>query len=108
MKKINPSTIGLLEALGVVIYCSLIATMLNSFEKTFIAPPGILGLILMLVLLVFSAAITGSIVFGYPAYLALHKKFKEALSILAFTAIYFLGMILIILILIAVFSDILK
>jgi hypothetical protein len=39
--------------------------------------------------LVFSAAVTGSIVFGYPAYLFFkEKKVKEPLLILAFTSLY--------------------
>jgi len=101
MKKLTPPTIGFLQALGVAFYCSLIALTLNSFGKSLNAPPGILGSILILVLLVFSAAITGSLVFGYPAYLALHKKIKEALSILAFTALYSVIMMLIIFIFIA-------
>jgi len=101
MKKINPSTIGLLQALGVALYCALVAGVLHLFGKVFFNPPGFLGSILILVLLVFSAGITGSIVFGYSTYLALHKKIKEALSILAFTALYFLGIIMMILVLIA-------
>jgi len=96
MKKLTPPTIGLLQALGLALYCALIAATLNSFGKVSTAPIGILGTVLLLVLLVFSAAITGSIVFGYPVYLALHKKFKDALSILAFTALYCLILILII------------
>jgi hypothetical protein len=50
----------------------------------------------MLNLLVFSAAVTGSMVFGFPVYLALVKnKIKEALTILTFTALYALAIILI-------------
>jgi hypothetical protein len=102
MKKLNLSTIGLLQASGLTIYCSLIVGILSWFEKGFFAPPGFLGLLLMLVLLVFSAAVTGSIVFGYSAYLFLkHKKTKEPLSILAFTLLYCLAIIMIIAILIA-------
>jgi len=98
-KKLTPSTIGFLQALGAAAYCALIVFVIMSFSKN-AAPPGFLGSLLILVLLVFSAAVTGSIVFGYPAYLALHKRFQEALYILAFTAVYFLGIILIIVILI--------
>ncbi|MCX6796324.1 MAG: hypothetical protein NTW06_02380, partial [Candidatus Falkowbacteria bacterium] len=64
MKKLNPSLIGLLQAVGVIAYCILIAALLNFLGKTSIQPPGILGFAAMLVVLVFSAAITGSIVFG--------------------------------------------
>lgn len=96
MKKINSSLIGLFQALGVVIYCALIAGVLNFLGKTFTAPMGFLGSVLILVLLVFSAAATGSILFGYPAYLFLRsKKTKEALSILAYTFLYCLVFIII-------------
>jgi len=104
MKKINPSTIGLLQALGVVIYCALVVGILNFFGKIFFNPPGFFGSVFILVLLVFSAAVSGSIVFGYPAYLALNKKIKEALSVLAFSALYSLGIILIIAVLITALS----
>lgn len=99
MKKLTPSTVGFFEALGVAVYCALIVGIITGFEKTG-APPGFFGPLLMLVLLVFSAAVTGSLVFGYPAYLALHKKFKEAISVLAYAVLYFLGIILILLIVI--------
>jgi len=99
--KTNLSLIGLLQALGIVVYCGLIAGLLLLLGKTDVTPAGFLGATLMLILLVFSAAITGSIVFSYPAYLALNKKIKEALSLLAYTLLYLLGFITIILIVIA-------
>ena len=106
MKKFNPSTIGLLQALGVVVYCGLIAGMLNLFGKTITAPVGFFGSVLMLVLLVFSAAVTGSIVFGYPAYLFLkNKQVKEALLILVYTLLYCLAFIIIAILLIAVLGN---
>lgn len=77
---------------------------MNWFGQIFFAPPRFLGSLLILVLLVFSAAVTGSIVFGYPAYLALNKRIKEALSILAFTLLYCLIIILAIVIIIASLS----
>jgi energy-coupling factor transporter transmembrane protein EcfT len=104
MKKLNPSKIGFLQAIGVLAYCALAVGILNLFARMFFAPPGFLGSLLILVLLVFSAAITGSIVFGYAAYLAFHKKVKEALVILGFTALYFLAIIIVILVLISAFS----
>ena len=104
-KKFNPSTVGFLQALGAAAYCALVVFVILSFGKISAAPPGFLGSLFMLVLLVFSAAVTGSIVFGYPAYLALHKKISEALSILAFTALYLLGIILIIVVLISSLSQ---
>lgn len=103
MKKINPSIIGLLQAFGVAIYCVLVVAIINYFGKIFFAPPGFWSSVFILILLVFSAAVSGSIVFGYPAYLALNKRIKRALSVLAFTALYSLGIILIIVILITIF-----
>ena len=104
MKKLNPSKIGFLQALGVAIYCALVVAVMNYFGKIFFAPPGFLGSLLILMLLVFSAAITGSIVFGYAAYLAFHKRVKEALVILCFTALYSLAIIIFVLVLISAFS----
>jgi len=92
----KPATVGLCQALGVTIYCGLIAILFNFLTKAIPEdPPGFFGFFFMLVLLVFSAAVTGSLVFGYPAYLALAKnKIKEALTILAFTLAFSLAIIL--------------
>jgi uncharacterized membrane protein YbhN (UPF0104 family) len=100
MKKLNPSLIGLLQALGVILYCALISGVLQIMGKTFVQPAIFFSSVVILTLLVFSAAVTGSIVFGYPAYLVLNKKIKEALSVLAFTLLYCLGIVILILILI--------
>jgi hypothetical protein len=94
-RQYDPSIIGLLQALGVAVYCPLIGGFISVADKIF-PKPGFFGIFLMLILLVFSAAITGSLVFGYPAYLALNKKVKEALYVLAYTLGYSLAIILII------------
>lgn len=84
----KPSLIGLLQAIGVIAYCVLIALLFNFLGKTN-QQPGFLGMAAMLVLLVSSAAITGSIVFGYPAYLFFkERKIKEPLLVLTFTSIF--------------------
>lgn len=94
-KKYSSSLIGFLQAAGVLIYCGLIAVFFFYMTKT-TAQPGIIGIFLMLALFVFSAAVTGSLIFGYPAYLALVKnRIKEALTILAYTLLYSLLIILI-------------
>ena len=96
LEKEKPSTVGLCQALGVTVYCGLIAILFNYLSKAIPTGFGFFGFFFMLVLLVFSVAVTGSIVFGYPAYLALVKnKIKEALTILAFTLLYTLGIIFI-------------
>ena len=55
----------------------------------------------MLTLLVFSAAVTGSLVFGYPVYLILNKQTKEGVSIFAYTLLF---LVVILAILISLFS----
>ena len=64
--------------------------------------PGYLGVFLMLVLLVFSAAVSGSLVFGLPAYLAFNKKIKEAITLLGYTL--FFSFLIILVTIIAIFS----
>jgi hypothetical protein len=85
----KPSLIGFLQAIGVIGYCVLIALIFNFLGTRNIEPPGIIGFTAMLVILVFSAAATGSIVFGYPAYLFFKEgKIKEPLKVLLFTGIF--------------------
>jgi len=102
INKLNPSLIGFLQALAMAAYCFLISGFFqfgNIFfpeQSTFWIP------VLILILLVFSAAITGTIVFGYSVYLALNQRIKEALSIFFYTLLYSLGMIGIVIILLTV------
>jgi hypothetical protein len=100
MKKLHPSLIGLAQGLGVAAYCAVIAGLFQILKNSAVTAPGILASIFMLVLLVFSVAVTGSIVFGYPAYLALKNQIKEAISILAFTLLYCLAILAIIIVII--------
>ena len=102
MKRTKLSIIGLLQALGVAGYCFLISGFFQLMEKSASKPPVFMTAAFMLMLLVFSVAVIGLTVFGYPAYLALNQKLKEALSIVAFTLLYLLGIGAIILIILAV------
>jgi len=85
MKKIKPWLAGLLQALGVVLYCTILGFFMFNIEKIG-EPP--FAIIYVLTLLVFSAAVTGALVFGYPVHLALNKKMKEALSVFGFTLLF--------------------
>lgn len=98
-KKINPFVIGLLQSSGVVIYCGLVAMLFYLSEKYAIYPQGFWAIVFVLILLVFSAGITGAMVFGYSAYLMIHKKLKRALEVLSFT---FLNLIIIVLLLLMI------
>ena len=97
LKKMSPSIIGLLQALGVAIYCFLIVGLLRLLENIGAKPPVLMTGIVMLLLLVISVAITGILVFGYPAILALDKNIKRALSILGYTLLYAILIFIIIL-----------
>lgn len=104
MKK-SPLLIGFLESVGIVIYCVIISGFFMVMEKYMPTPPQFLGITVMLVILVFSAAITGSMVFGYPAYLVLKEnKIKEGLQTLGYFALFLLGIIIVSLVLISVFT----
>lgn len=99
-----PSLIGFLQAAGVLVYCGLIAALFYYLAKTG-SQPGFFGFFVMLALLVFSAAVTGSLVFGYPAYLTLIKhRPKEALTILIYTLLYSLIIIVLTIIAIVAFA----
>lgn len=102
-KQYEPSLVGLVQAFGVAVYSGLVAGFFSLAEKIFYRP-GFLGIALMLVIFVFSAAITGSLVFGYPALLALNKKVKEAIYVLAYTFLYFVIIILLVILVMVSFS----
>ncbi len=98
----SPALIGLGQALAIVIYCSLIGGFFHLGNKIFPQESDFWVSILILLLLVFSAAVSGVIVFGYPAYLVLKGKIREALSVFAYTLLYCLGFIAIFIILLTV------
>lgn len=105
MKKLSPSLTGLLQALGVLVYATLASGFFQLMGKIAVQPSIFVTSIMMLAFLVFSVAVCGLIVFGYPAYLALNQKIKEGLSIIGFTLLYSLGMIIIIVVLIVALAQ---
>jgi len=89
LTKMSPVLVGLLQAIGVAIYCSLVAIFFRLMNSSRIEnSPEIWGIALMLFLLVFSAAVCGILVFGYPIYLIAQRDVKKALNILAYTLLY--------------------
>ena len=69
---------GILGGILEVIYIVLVALFMQGAENWF-SGSGIFTGVLVLTLFVFSAAISGLLVLGYPAYLALQKNYKEAI-----------------------------
>lgn len=78
----KPWFIGLMQALGVVIYCILVSGVFQIMQKIDAQPPALLVVAFMLLFLVFSVAVSGSLVFGYFAYLLMNKQIKPALQVL--------------------------
>ena len=102
MFKSKASLIGFLQALCLIVYCSLIAGLFRFADNFITGAPGFLITAFMLLLFVFSAAVTGSIVFGYSFYLALNQQIKEALSVFAYTILFCLAIIVAIVIILIV------
>lgn len=89
LEKEKSYTIGFLQAAGVAAYCGFIA-WLFSFLTTNLSKPGFYGFFILLLLFVFSAAVTGTLVFGFSSYLCLvKKKVRKATEIIFYTLLFF-------------------
>jgi len=81
--KINDSVVlkfGFLGGVAEAAYILLVVSLMTFLEQIMPkSPEGIVAPLLILLLFVFSAAVSGILVFGYPAYLAFQKRFSEAL-----------------------------
>jgi hypothetical protein len=98
-KNLKPYLIGLFQALGISVYCVLVVLFFQIMENNPIKSNKLITGLLILIILVFSVAICGLIVFGRPVYLAINKKIKEALNILTYTFLYLIAIIIIIILL---------
>ncbi len=101
MKK-HPILIGLLQALGVAGYVAIISVVLYGLENISAEPPLYLSMVTILLLLVFSAAVTGSLIFAYPAVLAMNKKVKAALQVLGSTLAWLVVFLIIFLLIVLI------
>jgi len=79
-----------LNASATAAYVIAVASFLFFAPKVFGPGKSVLAPIAMLLLFVFSAALTGSLVFGKPALWYLDGRKKEALSLLISTLVIFL------------------
>lgn len=90
--KINK--IGVLQALGVTAYCSLIALIMWNGEKIFGETDSYLGPLSFLVLFSTSALTCGLIVFYKPYKLFFEGKKKEAIEVILSTVISLFAILL--------------
>lgn len=90
---------GILAGLAESIYCGLIALMLW-YGSEFLSDKmsQVLGSLFGLILLVFSVAVSGVLVFGYPVYLAVEKKYKQAFQTIGITLLTIFLVLVIVLI----------
>ncbi len=88
-EKTKPAVVGLCQALGVVVYTILIAIFISSLGNFETETPEFVFVPVMLSLLVLSAGLTGTFVFGLPVYFTFAKNdVKRAISILAYTFLF--------------------
>ncbi len=94
----KPQLSGLLNALGVTAYVSLVAALMFNADRLFGNLPqqyAWLGIILFLLLLVTSAAITGALVFGRSVWLYLEDHKQQALLTLISTISWLIVLVVI-------------
>lgn len=85
-EKTSPALIGSAQAVGVVTYTILIATVIFSLDNFESEAPEYLFVPVILSLLVLSAGLTGTLVFGLPVYFTFAKNnVKRAIAILVYT-----------------------
>ena len=99
MKTILRSAIT--NSVATALYIALVVSVMNyTGHQDFEGPEVLIG-IGMLMLFVFSAALTSSLVFGKPVLLYLEGKKKEAVSLVAYTLGFFFIMMLIVFVVLA-------
>lgn len=94
---------ALINALGTAVYVIIIASfMFFASQGIFGENPSIFVPITMLMLFVFSAALTGFLIFGRPIMWYLDNKKKQAFSLFVYTLTIFLMIILVCLVVLVV------
>ncbi|OGY46150.1 MAG: hypothetical protein A2731_01080 [Candidatus Buchananbacteria bacterium RIFCSPHIGHO2_01_FULL_39_8] len=81
-QKFNDSEIlkfGFLGGIFEASYIFLVVSVMTILEKIMPSPANLVAGFMVLSLFVFSAAVSGILVFGYPAYLGFQKRYAEAL-----------------------------
>ncbi|MBI2304313.1 MAG: hypothetical protein HYU86_06145 [Chloroflexi bacterium] len=78
--------VGFVQALLVSLYVWGVATIMTGAGSWFGQPEPVLAFIFVLMLFVTSALISGSIVLGYPVYLAFDKRFSQGVKVTGATA----------------------
>jgi len=103
-KKLSLSFIAFLQALGLVLYCSLVGLLMWQGENIFGPPYTFLGPAMFLILFVASALISALLILGYPFILFWEKKrLVEALKLVVFTIGWLLFFVLLFILILLIF-----
>ncbi|MDD2806989.1 MAG: hypothetical protein PHW95_00510 [Patescibacteria group bacterium] len=103
-QKINESEVmkfGFLGGIAEAAYCFIVVLVMESLNQAMPqGPSGSYGFLIFLLIFVFSAGVSGILVFGYPAYLAIQKRYIESLmtAITSFVALAITGILVFMLI----------
>ncbi len=94
---------GIAGGVAEIIYVIFVVLAINYLGEFLPEPNELLGFLFGLLLFVFSVAVSGVLVFGYPAYLALQKKYKPAFwTLLATLLTILIGFIVVLLIILLI------
>jgi len=95
MKKLSNITIGFFQAIGVVLYCSLVVLIMNNLSQIIPYNDEIIAGLFILILFIISAIITSSLVLAYPIYLYLEKRqTRKAIILVIITTLWLVGFFL--------------
>lgn len=106
--KVNESEVmryGFLGGIGQALYCFMVVLFINTLDSAM--PHGmnpIFGLLMFLLLFVFSAGISSIIVFGYPTFLAFQKRYVEALLTAVTTLVTLMIVFMLVVVLVSSFQ----
>lgn len=78
-----PVSQGVVAGIMEVAYITLVAVFIVATDNLFASPRSgvmIFGIICVLSLLVLSVAVSGTLIFGWPVYYFMEKKYKEAIN----------------------------
>ncbi|MCX6785476.1 MAG: hypothetical protein NTZ18_01325 [Candidatus Komeilibacteria bacterium] len=78
-KEQNFYKIAVLGAVLEGLYCIFMSWLLPTFGHLFGSDQNSLSMVVFLLVLVFSVALSGFLILGYPVYLAIQQKYKEAI-----------------------------
>jgi hypothetical protein len=86
---------GLKQAAGIIAYILLVVTIMTQSGINEQNIPGILAPLMFILMFVTSALICGTIALYYPATLALQGKVRDALEVIAWTGVWMIAMLVI-------------